>query len=279
MRSTPARRQRTCNAWSSASGTRPGAASPRPRRSRRTATEMTVMEHRARVTHTLIERVPAECRLAPDDVAFLLAEHRAHVEVAPTGRRHRYRLTPAGHVGTIVAPHCRLVIRPKIPLRNFFHLLDAAADVPATEDHTTPAPGTQLFDFLAGRLAVLLAERAAGGLQRGYAERAAHGPFVQGRLDLPAQLREPPGRRDLVHSRFEELTADVPCNQIPKATAELVLRSPLLGEPLRARLRQALAGFDGVHGVPLGPDSFRAAGADPLTRAYRPLFALCQLLA
>jgi 5-methylcytosine-specific restriction enzyme subunit McrC len=232
-----------------------------------------------RRTHVLTERTAAMCRLSMADVDFLLAEHRAHVEVLPTRRRGRYRLTPTGHVGIIAAPHSRLVIRPKVPVRNLFHLLDPTGPLPAVDDEAAVEPGTEGLDFLAGRLAWLLTERAAAGLHRAYAERAEHGPFLQGRLDVPAQLREPAGRKDRLHSCYEEFSADVPCNQVPRATAELVLRSPLLGEGVRAALRRALQGFAGVSTVPLGPESFQAAQADRLTEPYRPLLGLCRLLA
>ena len=142
-------------------------------------------------TFRLRERSPRECPLHPDDVEFLLARHRAHIEVTPTRRRHRYVLTPTGHVGTIVAPHCRLLIRPKLALPNLLELLDAGDEVPLTDDSTTAAAGTDLLDFLAGRLARLLDERAASGLHRAYREEARQGPFLQGRLDVPAQVVDP----------------------------------------------------------------------------------------
>src|SRR6516165_465258 len=105
----------------------------------------------------LRERRTRECRLARADADLLLAEHRPHVEVVPTGCRGRYRLTPAGHVGTIVLPTRRLVIRPKVPLVNLFHLLDPASPPPASEDRADTAAGAEALDFLAGRLARLLA--------------------------------------------------------------------------------------------------------------------------
>jgi 5-methylcytosine-specific restriction enzyme subunit McrC len=234
---------------------------------------------RPRRTLVLTERTAALARLSAADVDSLLAEHRAHVGVLPTRCRGRYRLTPTGHVGTIVAPHSRLVIRPKVPVRNLFHLLDPTGPLPTLEDEATAEPGTEALDFLAGRLAWLLAERAAAGLHRAYAERAEQGPFLQGRLDVPAQLREPTGRKDRLHSRYEEFSADVPCNQVPRATAELVLRSPLLADGVRAALRRALQDFAGVSSVPLGPESFQAAQPDRLTEPYRPLLDLCRLLA
>jgi 5-methylcytosine-specific restriction enzyme subunit McrC len=234
---------------------------------------------RQQQTIMLKERVATECRLALADVDFLLAEHRAHIELAPTGRRGRYRLTPTGHVGTIVGPSCRFVIRPKLPIRNLFYLLDRIGSVPLVEDHTAAVPGTEVLDFLAGQLAQLLAERAAAGLHRAYAGRADQGPFLLGKLDLAAQLRDPNGRKDQFHCQYEDFTADVPCNQIPKATAERVLGSPLLGEEARAALRRALSGFAGISTIPLDPDSYAAAAPDRLTEAYRPLLDLCRLLA
>jgi 5-methylcytosine-specific restriction enzyme subunit McrC len=230
-------------------------------------------------TIKLRERVTRECRLPPADVAHLLGEHRAHVEVAPTGRRHCYRLTPTGHVGTIVGPSCRLVILPKIPLANLLHLLEPDAPLLPVDDRATAAPGDALLEFLAGRLAQLLAERAAAGLHRAYAERTGQGPFLQGRLDLPAQLRDPTGRRDRLHCRYEDFTIDVPCNQVPRATAELVLQSPLVGAEVRTVLARMIQPLAGVTLLPLGPDLFQAAGPNPLTEAYRPLLDLCRLLA
>jgi 5-methylcytosine-specific restriction enzyme subunit McrC len=232
-----------------------------------------------RRTLLLRERTATECRLAAEDVAFLLARHRTHLELLPAGRRGRYRLTPAGYVGTLTAPTCRLVIRPKLPLHNLFYLLDPAAPPPVTKDAATAPPGTEALDFLAGRLAQLLAERAAAGLHRAYAEHSAEGRFLHGRLDVQAQMRSPPGRKDLLHSRYEEFSTDVPCNQVPRATADLVLRSPLVAEAVRAAVARAVGPFAGVRSVALDPEAFSAAAPDRLTEAYRPLLDLCRLLA
>jgi 5-methylcytosine-specific restriction enzyme subunit McrC len=237
------------------------------------------MDHITPRTIRLTERVATICRLAPDDVDYLLAAHRSHVEVTPTRRRHRYCLTPTGHVGTLVTPTCRLILRPKIPIENLFYLLDPSGPMSVFDDATTPTAGPEILDFLAARLAQLLTQRAAAGLHRAYMERATHGPFLQGRLDVPAQLRNPGGRKDRVHCRHEEFTADVPCNQVPRASAECVLRSPLLGETVRAQLRCALAPYSEVHAAPLDRESFRSAAPDRLTEAYRPLIDLCRLLA
>src|SRR6516164_10203584 len=93
-------------------------------------------------TLVLTERVPHVARLTAADVAFLLENHRPHVEVLPTGRRDRYQLTALGCVGVLGTPTCRLVIHPKIPLANVFAMLDPLAEAPAANDAVTPMAGT-----------------------------------------------------------------------------------------------------------------------------------------
>lgn len=221
-------------------------------------------------TLMLTERVPALVGLPPAAADYLLAEHRAAVRLTPTRRRHRYRLTPLGRVGVLPAPGVRLVIRPKIPLRNVFYLLDPAASLPAAEDDaSTPEPAGAALDFLARQLSRLLTERADAGLHRGYVERADDGPFLHGRLDLPAQLRE--RRPHFLHCVHDDFTANVPCNQAPRATAEQLLRSPLVGDAARIALRQALRGYEGVTAI--ADVDVQYAPVE-----YRPLLDLCALL-
>lgn len=237
------------------------------------------MKHTAVVrTYVLRERSASTCQVARQDVDFLLAEHHAHIELLPTGRRGSYRLTAKGHVGTIVCPTCRLVIRPKIPTENLFYLLDPTARLRVVSDQITPLPLAEHLDFLAARLAQLLNERAAAGLHRSYQERIERGPFLQGQIDLPAHLRDPNKSKEQLHCRFEEFTADVPCNQIPRATAELVLRCRLLGDEVRRALGQSLHAFSAISSIAIDKDCFSAAPLDRLTEAYRPLLDLCWLL-
>ncbi len=230
-------------------------------------------------TYVLRERAPRGCRLTRADVDFLLEEHRRHVEVRPTSQRGTYQLTARGYAGVIVAPACRFVLRPKVPLENLFGMLDPAGTPPDAQGLTEATPDAGLLDVLAHQLARLLDERVAAGLHRGYVERAEPGPFLQGRLDVAAQVRAGAPRRHRLHCRFDTFTADVPCNQVPRATAERLLLSPLLSETSRAALHRSLAGFAEVSSVPLDASAFTAAAPDRQTEAYRPLWELCRLLA
>jgi 5-methylcytosine-specific restriction enzyme subunit McrC len=226
----------------------------------------------------LTERVPHRCRLRPADVAFLIAHHRTHLHVGPTGRRHVYRLTPRGYAGVVVAPGCRLVIRPKITLDNLFFLLDPAAPIPEAPDRTATVPGGEVLDFLAGQFACRLAERAAAGLHRGYREQREGGPYLHGRLDVHAQLREAPGRKEQLHCLFDDFTADLPCNRVLRATAERLLASPLVGDRVRAALRRSLAGLEGVQAIVPQAEEWQRLSTDRLPADYPPLLDLCRLL-
>jgi 5-methylcytosine-specific restriction enzyme subunit McrC len=227
----------------------------------------------------LTERRPHIARLAPVDVAFLVEHHRGRVEVLPTGRRDCYRLTALGCAGVLVAPTCRFVIRPKVPLANVFAMVDPLAVVPSESDRIAPVEGTEALDFLAGHLARRMAERVTAGLHRVYRQQHEQGTMLHGRLDLPAQLRQSPGRKDQLHSQYDELSADLPCNRAVKATAATLVSSPLLGGDVRAALRQALVGFEGVSSVPLSPRIWDMIEAESVPAAYRPLLDLCRLLA
>src|SRR5262245_40200876 len=81
------------------------------------------MNQSPRTLH-LTERHPRVCRLARSDLEFLLEHHRARIEVAFTGQRGRYRLTPRGVAGVIALPTTHLHIRPKIPFADLLFLLN-----------------------------------------------------------------------------------------------------------------------------------------------------------
>jgi 5-methylcytosine-specific restriction enzyme subunit McrC len=224
----------------------------------------------------LTERKTTCCRLPPAVVDFLLACHARHLSIVPTARRHTYRITPAGRVGSIDAPGCRLILRPKIPLRNLFFLLDPSTELPEQTGQDVD-PEQAVLDWLAAKLLGMLQERLAQGLHRGYAEQVVQGQYLQGRLDVAAQLREQrPGQLHCVHDQF---TTDLPCNQALRAAAEVVAGCWLVSEGVRSGLRRALGGFPEVTNLPLTPDLVERAQRGRMPPGYGPGLELCGLLA
>jgi 5-methylcytosine-specific restriction enzyme subunit McrC len=223
----------------------------------------------------LTERLPALCRLTRADIATLLDSHRGQFQVLPGGRPGTYQLLPRGVAGTVVLPGCRLVVRPKIPLRNLFFMLDPNAPPTALDDTTSRVPGTEAFHFLVACLVRRLQEIASTGLHRGYAERADQFRTPHGKIDLPARLREAARHQPDFPCHFDDFTIDVPINQIARGTADQLLASPLLAAPLRDALRRAVAPFADVTPGPLTAEAFASAVCPD---AYRPLLDLCRLL-
>jgi 5-methylcytosine-specific restriction enzyme subunit McrC len=236
------------------------------------------MEPAPERTVVLTERTATACSLTPADLDFLLSQHRTRFEIVPADQAGWYRITPLGFVGVVIAPHCRFVLQPKIPVRCLLHLLDPLAELTPFLDRTDVAPGTEALNFLAGQLARLLGERLRAGLHQAYVERLTCGPVLQGRVDVTAQLRQPSLARDRLHGRLDEHTPDVPCNQLLKSTVEFLLRSPLLAVAVRALLQGCLRSLATIQSVPLDANSVAAAAPDPLTEAYRPLWDLCRFL-
>src|SRR5260370_39436362 len=117
-------------------------------------------------------------------------------------------------VGETVAATSRIVIRPKIPMRSLFHLLDPTTDLPADIDNIAPSAGGEALNFLAAQFAARLRERLAAGLQRGYAERAHFGPILQGRVDVVAQMRDAPAGQEQLQSLGERVTEGPPGHPI-----------------------------------------------------------------
>ena len=230
-------------------------------------------------TLRLVEYRPRDVRLRRADVDFLLSACRGTIEVVPTLVRGRYRMTATGHVGVMHAPGLRIVIRPKVPAANVFHLLDPARPPETVADSAGTAPGTEAIDYLTGRLAGLMTSQAAGGLRRSYVEVADRQPFLQGHLDVAAQARESPAGRDRFHVTRDEFTADTSFNRLTKATAETLLSSPFLGPVARTALQSSLGGYAEVSSVRLDRSLFDALPSNQLDALDRNLFDLCRMLA
>src|SRR5262249_27122282 len=145
-------------------------------------------------TFVLTERQTRRCRLSSLDLGLLLSRYPGRIEVVPTARKGVWRPAPRGCAGIVVTPTPRPIHSPKKSLDNLFFLVDPTAPVLAAADSSTPINGAEVFDFLAGQFASRLARLAAAGLQRGYRERTGQGAILQGRIDVPAQLRDGPAR-------------------------------------------------------------------------------------
>ena len=220
----------------------------------------------------LVERRPRICRLAPDEASFLLAHHRAHLELVPLGGR-RWRVTSLGVAGILPTPQRRIVIRPRLPEANLAWLLGLR-----DAEGAASLGGEPMLEMAARLLAELLDATAATGLQRGYRERREAGPALIGAIDAPAQMRASPAGRAVLHGIADAQTATLPCNEVPLALGRRLLGSPWLSPAGKGRLASALVPWHEAGDRPLSPELLTELESSPSPQRYAPLLGACRAL-
>jgi 5-methylcytosine-specific restriction enzyme subunit McrC len=166
---------------------------------------------------------------------------RNRLTILPGDEPNRWRVRASSYVGTVVTPDVRILIVPKVPIANLFHLLEAGGrplDV-----------GAEVFDYqrtrdLVPSFATFYArhlEIALGrGIARAYLECEERLAGVRGRVNLPAQQRLA-GLPLPIECRFDEYTADIPLNRILRGAVIRLLQLPGVTITTRLALQQ-LAG-------------------------------------
>lgn len=185
----------------------------------------------------------------------------------------QWRLTAAGTVGAIVVDGVTVLIRPKIPLANLFHLLDIAHDLNIRHlpNLTSSATIRDFYDRLATRLAELVLVRVRQGLFRNYSERDAALPYVRGRL----RVRELKVGQTTVPVRYEEFSADNRHNQYLLAALHHISRTRLCRNETQGQVRKAFQTLRGIVTLQTfsGRERFEYSR---LNGDYRPMHALCR---
>ncbi len=213
----------------------------------------------------LKERKMRQVRLTAEESAFLLREHSHHLKLTPTTVRNQWQITSSRLVGSFRGPTIEYVIRPKLSLNRLLFFLEACEGEPS---------GHSIMEALIHRFLDLWEERLRIGLAQDYRERREQSDTLRGRLDTPAQMRET--SRTSIHSMREERTTEIACNQIPRATLDLLSRSKLIGDALRDRIQELIRQTN-VEPTALSHESMHAAMSDRNATGYRPVLDLCRL--
>jgi 5-methylcytosine-specific restriction enzyme subunit McrC len=213
-----------------------------------------------------------------DDVAHRLATAaknalRVTIDDAPG----RYRIEAAQYVGSIVVPGATVLIRPKVPLRNVFLLLEAVSEPSWRQEEFDWDASDGLLPAFAAFFARTLENTLGLGLYRTYRREEEWLPSIRGRLDFAAQLRRP-GMALPAPCNFDEFTADVIENQILKAALLRLSRVAGLHAQTHARLRRLRTFFDEVSDVLVAPDAVDRIHFHRLNERYRTPLRLAQLV-
>lgn len=194
----------------------------------------------------LSEYEERQVELTHDALQRLRAAAGDRIRFAPGDGRDRWMIRATQHVGTVVTEDVHLLVRPKVPVVNLLHLLEA--------DGSALEVGRGSFDYgvdpeLVPAFATLYARRLedalSSGVVRAYVTEEDRLLVPRGRIDIVRQART--GWSALpVACRFDEYAVDTPLNRILLAAARRLVRMAGVAPATRRRLVRAVDRLDGV---------------------------------
>ena len=168
----------------------------------------------------------------------------------------------------------------KIPVRNVYYLLCYAWD--HVGDGETVDLGSEKFGGLADLFAKVLNEGVSRlvsrGLDRDYL--AVHEDIrgLKGKLDLATTIKRSLLPSGMTHCSFDELSHDIPHNQILKATLRCLAMVTDLNPTERRRTERLYRKLDAVSDIRLTAGLFRTVRVHRNNRFYGFLLHLCRIV-
>ena len=226
---------------------------------------------------TLNEWEEREVAISAVQAEELQTSFKHAVEVTP-GTAGRYRLRCRHTVGVVRIQGLELRVQPKCPVPNLLYMLSVVYELAKPQPWTTGYQRVeQMWDYLIAMLVGQVEALVTGGLWQGYQEREEDLRALRGRLSLEVLVRRPPGRELRLPCRFEELTHDLPHNQVLRFTLDS------LGPPAhpetrlrRLRLLRLLATAAALRHF--SPPDLDHLDYNRLNEHYRSAHNLCKLL-
>ena len=192
-----------------------------------------------------------------------------YLSVDPGEQPGYWQVTARNYVGSINVGGLRVLVRPKIPLRNLFLLLEVGL---REQDWRDEAVGYETNSDLLPALVSFFARTTettlARGLYHSYREQRDRLIALRGRVDITRQLTQP-GVVIPTACRFTEFTADLIENSYLKAAVSRSLRVADVLPIDRRRLMQHLVTLEDVGDVRHHHDRLRPGGAHPSQSALR----------
>lgn len=168
-----------------------------------------------------------------------------------------------------------------IPIQNLYHLLTYAWDQleEAEQVNVTAEPADTLLDLLARVLVQGTTHVLKRGLARDYLPQQELTSRLRGKLLLADSLRQHTLPTARAWCAFDELSHDVPVNQLLKSAMHHLLTAPKLANPLRQELRALYVRLGDVALVPV-PDvrAYEQVRLHRHTAHYGLLLSICRLV-
>ena len=168
----------------------------------------------------------------------------------------------------------------EIPVRNLYYLLCYAWDRLDEADlvDVGKIESNSLVELLSRVLATGTSHLLRRGLDRGYVPHEDATCSLRGRIDFQTSLKKNLFRNARAWCVFDELTYDVPHNQILKTTLRRLSRTPELNKKVRGEIYGLLRRIEPVRDIVLRGDSFRRVQLHRNNAFYGFLLNVCQIL-
>jgi 5-methylcytosine-specific restriction enzyme subunit McrC len=225
------------------------------------------------------KRIPREA-LTTEIARMIWQNHGNQIAVDPPSfqTNDQWQLTSLGYVGYLpITPDLTLALRPKVPLRNLFGMLEYAyrIDFKFFEGLVDCATLEAFYERLASVLAKRVIDRQRKGLHRKYVSRTERSEFIRGRLNLMDRIRRP---WDVFSEcRFEEHTPQIEDNEILGWTLRGIAQGGVCSERVRPTIRHAYRGMNGIDCLTaFSGKSCTGRLYNRLNADYETLHALCR---
>jgi 5-methylcytosine-specific restriction enzyme subunit McrC len=230
----------------------------------------------------LDEYIPLQLHqeLLPLQVGKLLKSRygdKIAVEFPSAGTDYHWKLISRGWVGFIpLTSQIMLRLAPKVEISNLFQMLEYAygLNISFQDDLVSCATIEGFYERLAQLLASKVLRKAQKGFYQTYVSAAERLPRIRGRIDIKQAIYNP--WEVNLKCCYQELTGDVPENQILAWSLFLIVNSGLCSHslPLIRQSYQALRGIATI--CPYSSYDCTNRNYNRLNEDYRPLHALCR---
>jgi 5-methylcytosine-specific restriction enzyme subunit McrC len=197
------------------------------------------------------------------------------LDIVPGSRRDAWSIRANSYCGTIRVGDLSILIRPKVPLENLFYMLTAGQTDLKFGATTVGYEQDELMPALAAFYERLMAETLQRGVLKAYRQYDERLVALRGRIDIPAVIRGG-GIPSPIPCRFDELSIDIPENQILWAAANLLTTYPEVAPDVRRKLRRTSGILDGVS--PLDARQLPAIHLTRLNRYYEPALRIAGVI-
>ena len=202
----------------------------------------------------------------------------AYLSVEPAELAGHWRVTAHNYVGSVNTVGLQVLVRPKIPLRNLFLLLEVGLRDRDWHDEAVRYETTSdLLPALVSFFARTTETTLARGMYHSYREQRDRLVAMRGRVDIARQLAQP-GVVIPMHCKFTEFTADLVENSYLKAAVSRSLRVAGVQPIDRRRLMQHLVTLEDVGDVRHHHTDDDRVVFTRLNAHYRPALRLARLV-